>query len=340
MKYLKNVPYLRLWANSFIFQKNETFKDFIIDFLIWLFVTTGFIVGLYFVYTISGYYFRLLICLAIYFLLRFPIISLVARRFYTIGSKWSFCFFIFIPMGVFWSIFVCLFSRSEEESNGKNYRKRVKTPFIIGTILSPSIVIVPLVSLLTVVIAKDLFLPPETVESSFDIEKYEYYRDKIRNADEMLPTLEDVGDPVDKEFAYRLVVYNWFIGFCSDGISLFLDYTEESYQTEKNKVLSNYSFIDSPKKDNSGYWQFPVDSFTYKNYFFKIAPKYPYWTTSDDYCCKSFTMLGLNDEKKSIAYLYFYDFDIDYLAEPSSSEEYKNSRMQSLIETAFFWRQS
>jgi hypothetical protein len=46
-----------------------------------------------------------------------------------------------------------------------------------------------------------------------------------------------------------------------------------------------------------------------KNYDFKVVAgndkskaEYP----------KSFGMIGTSDEKKSIAYLYFYDYDLDY----------------------------
>jgi hypothetical protein len=51
-------------------------------------------------------------------------------------------------------------------------------------------------------------------------------------------------------------------------------------------------------------------------------------------------MIGFDEENNSIAYLYFYDFDIDYLEDGTATEEEKNKRMPRLIETAFYWRQS
>ena len=333
MKYLKHIPYIRLWANIFEFHGKETINEYVIDFILWLFITSGLIVGFYFLYTISDIYFRLLIYLAIYLLLRFPLISATSRRFQTIGTKPGFCYFMFIPMGVFWSILVCLFARSEEESNKKSRFRRVRVPIISSTVLSGSVVVVPFVVWVVVTIVLDLFAPPSTAESSFDINKYDYYREKIKYAEKMLPSLDEVGNPINKEFAYRCVVYNRFIGFVSDGISLFLDYDENDYDSEKETILNSYTFLDSPKKDSTGYWQFPVSSFGYSGYSFKIVPK-------DEYSCKSFTMIGFDEENNSIAYLYFHDFDIDYLEDGNATEEEKNKRMPRLIETAFYWRQS
>ena len=340
MKYLKHIPYIRLWANISVFHGKETINEYVIDFILWLFITSGLIVGFYFLYTLSVNYLRLLICLAIYLLLRFPLISATSRRFHTIGTKPGFCYFILIPMGVFWSILVCLFARSEEESNKKSRFRRVRVPIIASTALSGSIVVVPLVVLVVVTIALDLFTPPSTVESSFDINKYDYYREKIKYAEKMLPSLDEVGNPFNIEFAYRCVVYDRFLGFVSDGISLFLDYEENDYDSEKETILNSYTFLDSPKKDSTGYWVFPVSSFGYSGYSFRIVPNYPYWNNSDEYSCKSFTMIGFDEENNSTAYLYFYDFDYDYLEYGNATEEEKNKCMPRLIETAFYWRQS
>ncbi len=126
--------------------------------------------------------------------------------------------------------------------------------------------------------------------------------------------------------------------FESEGISLFLDYKEEDFASEKDKVLTSYTFIDSPIIGDDGYYQFPVSSFDYKDYSFKVSPKYPYYEGTEEYSCKSFTMVGFDEVNKSIAYLYYYDADIDYLDDNKSTEEDRNKRMPELIETAFYWR--
>lgn len=179
-----------------------------------------------------------------------------------------------------------------------------------------------------------------TGESSFDIGKYEYYREKVKYAEKMLPSLSSVGNPIYQEFAYRQVIYSFVLSFVSHGMSLFLDYDETNYEIEKENVLNNYSFLDSPKRDNRGSWQFPVASFDYQGYSFKITPNYPYWDNSEEYCCKSFTMIGFDEKNYSIAYLYYCDIDIDYLEDGFSSEEKRNKRMPEIIDSAFYWRQS
>lgn len=39
---------------------------------------------------------------------------------------------------------------------------------------------------------------------------------------------------------------------------------------------------------------------------------------------KSFGMIGTSEEKKSIAYLYFYDFDLDYIGEKNERDPMAN----------------
>ena len=48
-------------------------------------------------------------------------------------------------------------------------------------------------------------------------------------------------------------------------------------------------------------------------------------------------MVGVNDEKATIAYLYYYDSDRDYLSEKNASEATRIKRMQDLVSTSFAW---
>ena len=48
-------------------------------------------------------------------------------------------------------------------------------------------------------------------------------------------------------------------------------------------------------------------------------------------------MVGVNDEKMKIAYLYYYNVELDYLAEGNADEAKRIAVMQNLIRTSFVW---
>ena len=177
-----------------------------------------------------------------------------------------------------------------------------------------------------------------TLGKSFDFNKYEEYREKVVYANECLPTVNDLLQYEAVQFAYRKTSYFAMLGFQSEGISLFLDYNQENYDLEKEYIENKFTFIEEPV-GGAPYYQFPVISFTYKDYDFRIAPKaYTDEEGKVSYLCKSFTMIGYNETLRSVAYLYFYDFDLDYLSEKSDSQEDINKRMPKLIEESFYWR--
>ncbi|MFR5172590.1 MAG: hypothetical protein ACLTD6_15570, partial [Clostridium paraputrificum] len=55
----------------------------------------------------------------------------------------------------------------------------------------------------------------------------------------------------------------------------------------------------------------PENEFKVNSYTFRVASGNESYTA--DYP-KSFGMVGTSDDKKSIAYLYFYDSDLDYIS--------------------------
>lgn len=174
MKYLTKVPFIRIWANLFIFKGKETFKQYLLDFLIYLSFAIGIMVCLiiYFNQDWHDSNLVLLIYFAMYYVLVPPLLSMTARRFYTIGSLWKFCFIIFIPLGgVVWTTIACLASRSEEEAEGRSHKKRVKIPMLIATIASPSSLFGAMIVLIIVAFIVDIFAPP-TVKNK--VEDYQF----------------------------------------------------------------------------------------------------------------------------------------------------------------------
>ena len=179
---------------------------------------------------------------------------------------------------------------------------------------------------------------------SFDFKKYEEYRNKVGSAygtaKGLLPPVDELGNYETVQFAYKQVAYFFFQ---SEGISLFLDYNEENYALAKSYVEENYTFIDDSDtvaKADYKYYQFPVASFEYKEYSFRIAPTPQVSESSEEpyYMCKSFVMIGYNESLLSVAYLYFYDFDIDYLYCSDGSSGKVEDCMPKLIQDSFYWR--
>ena len=174
-----------------------------------------------------------------------------------------------------------------------------------------------------------------------NLEQYSEYRIKVKYAEQGLPSLAQLGDYKSAQFAYRRVDS---LFFSSEGISVFADYDETNYLFSTQTLDLRYSFIDSPVMQEDGDYSFPVSNFSYKDYEFRIAftsasVYHSSETGIENIYPKSFTMVGLDHLKQSIAYLYFYDGDLDYLCEKNATSEEKNKRMIEIIDNYFCWRE-
>jgi len=158
MKYLPNIPFIRIWANLFVFKGKETFKEYLVDFLLYLLFAVGAIVGfsLYLNRDWHSDNLLVLIFFATYYVLVIPILSMTARRLFTVGTSWKFCFLLFIPFGgLIWATITCLASRSKEEAEGKSYRLRVRIPMSVATVTSPTSVVTSFIIFFIVAIIVD-----------------------------------------------------------------------------------------------------------------------------------------------------------------------------------------
>ena len=164
-----------------------------------------------------------------------------------------------------------------------------------------------------------------------DLTQYEQDIQKIGNASVFMPDLESLGSYTDINYSYKVKCYSPLARFYSDGFALFVTYEDAQYQAYKAKVLTDYAFLQEPVKRSQDTYELPVTEFSYKNYHIKIVPDEEYV----DFCaCKSFLMIGFNDDDSRIVYLYYYDFDIDYIAIEGEDTE---KRMCALIDSAFEW---
>lgn len=126
----------------------------------------------------------------------------------------------------------------------------------------------------------------------------------------MMPTLENL--PKYKDIDYKYTSNRYFI-FESHSVVLSIQYDDETYKSEKGNLEETYEFLNGRNIDFkqkgvsvSPYYEFPVNTYTFRivegvkdNEGYSMG--YP----------KSFGLIGTSDEKKRIAYLYFYDFDLD-----------------------------
>ena len=89
-------------------------------------------------------------------------------------------------------------------------------------------------------------------------------------------------------------------------LSLTVKYNKENFEKEISSINSNYSFINEEKEGLYDY------SASLNGYEIRIVEKDEKF--KDDYCYyypKYFLMIGINEEKQSIVYLYHYDIDLD-----------------------------
>ena len=105
-------------------------------------------------------------------------------------------------------------------------------------------------------------------------------------------------------------------------------------------LLNKYIYLDEPYVDKDGDYIFPVSTFSYDGYQFKIVPYWENYYKGFDLSCTSFMMVGLNDSKKKISYLYYYNIEMDCLSEKNAKDEELSNRMIELIEDAFIWYSS
>ncbi|WP_024295039.1 hypothetical protein [Lacrimispora indolis] len=128
-------------------------------------------------------------------------------------------------------------------------------------------------------------------------------------AKNFMPAIEDL--PTSQAITYE---YNRasIILFETETLMLVVKYDEEIYKKEKEKLTEKYKFLDHKVVsdfDKEKYY-IPEYQFSINNYELKVV------NGSDSYKAeypKSFGMIGISDKKKSIAYLYFYDYDLDYI---------------------------
>lgn len=129
-------------------------------------------------------------------------------------------------------------------------------------------------------------------------------------AKHMMLTLENL--PKYKDIDYKYTNKRFFF-FESHSVVLSIQYNDETYKSEKENLEETYKFLNTKKidfKQNGAlvppYYEFSVNTYTFR--IVKDVKDYEGYSMGYH---KSFGLIGSSNEKKRIAYLYFYDFDLD-----------------------------
>ena len=173
---------------------------------------------------------------------------------------------------------------------------------------------------------------PKVTYLNTNIEDYQTEVSELGNASSMLPSLDSITNYEEIKYSYKESLYSTFLGFYSEGISLYVSYSD-NYLEEKNDVLSNYNFLENPIIDNNEYYIMPLTEFVYRDFTYQIVMDYNYYSTGKP-TCSSFMLVGYNDTSQEIAYHYYHDSDLDFIC-LDTEDTYEE--MIKLVENAFYY---
>lgn len=139
-------------------------------------------------------------------------------------------------------------------------------------------------------------------------------------AKDIMPDIQDLPKHEDIEYRYT---HKSILFFSSDSVALVVSYDDSTFESEKEKIDKQYTFLD--KEINTDYditkYNIPEFEFEVNSYAFRVIDKEG---TSNTEYPKSFGMIGISEKKKSIAYLYFYDSDLDYIGDGNEKNPMSN----------------
>ncbi|MDL4839868.1 hypothetical protein [Aquibacillus rhizosphaerae] len=146
-------------------------------------------------------------------------------------------------------------------------------------------------------------------DTSTDIEDYLNTGTNIdTRARDTMPALDNLPEYEDIEYRYTSKT---MLLFQSNSVALIVTYDDKTYTKEKEKLAENYIFLTKKLNTSIAEYEFSVNS-----YIFNVVKGNE---KDHTHFPKSFGMIGTSDEKQSIAYLYFHDFDLDYIGNEGDS---------------------
>ncbi len=134
---------------------------------------------------------------------------------------------------------------------------------------------------------------------SSKIEDYNKYLAKVEYAKEYMPSVENCGEYSSVLATYKLTTFL----FDTYTVGLFLSYDQEEYQKQREEIALEYVF-------------FTPDDETLQSDCDAAVEGYDIRLVKQEYIQPTYKMgllIGFDDSKQKICYLYYYDFDLDVL---------------------------
>lgn len=124
----------------------------------------------------------------------------------------------------------------------------------------------------------------------------------------VMPKIEELSNYEDIEYRFTEMrgIFPWA------SYALIVKYNDDTYESEKNKICEDYKFIKENVKAGDVENEYVIDEpyFSINSYDFRAV------SDEKDLCRdypKFFGLIGMSDEKNSIAYLYYCDSELDYI---------------------------
>lgn len=143
-------------------------------------------------------------------------------------------------------------------------------------------------------------------------------------ASEVMPSLLEIGEY--EEISYLYFKQKQYI-FKRESVLLEVVYNQDTYPIEKTKISNDYVFLTEPVISGN-YYLLPAYEFQISNYYFQVV----YIEEAEYHYPKSISFIAYNDDKQSIVYMYFFDFDLDSIGETGDNP---NDEMVNFIEYNF-----
>lgn len=173
------------------------------------------------------------------------------------------------------------------EVNDVERKKRKKKFFVI-------------VSIVVILIATVILFVVRSVHGSVVSTKMEDY-ENLTEVNSVLPSLTSLEKSEDLKFKH---FHKNMILFSSDAYTLTAKYDEEEYAVAKSIVASKYEFQTKPIEESNKTPMFSLDKFDFRVVSFNhFELTYP----------RKILFIGMSDEKKEIAYVYYEDMDLDHI---------------------------
>lgn len=127
-------------------------------------------------------------------------------------------------------------------------------------------------------------------------------------AADVMPDLESL--PEYKSIFYAYHCDHTYLIFSSETMLLRVSYDKKIYEAEKYKLFETYTFLDHPVSMDQCYL-IPESEFSINSYEFRVIDEK---STEHTYYPHFFGLIATSDKYHRIAYMCFYDYDLDYIS--------------------------